>query len=201
MVIKIFSGGQAGVDRAALNWAIINRVRHEGCCPKGRRAEDGRIPPYYQLTEVAGDAYSERTEGNVLESDGTLLITQGEALTEGSALTADLCRLHGKPLLHVKTCEPFRAGQLARFVEESQIFVLNVAGSRASNAIGIESFVYSVPNDSLELFLFPGKGDSAGGNTCSPSEVIEDRAEVKGDSPVHTTNVSGCEFLWPSSEP
>ena len=41
--IRIVSGGQTGVDRAALAWAIRRGVPCEGWCPKGRRAEDGTI--------------------------------------------------------------------------------------------------------------------------------------------------------------
>jgi hypothetical protein len=52
MPMKIVSGGQTGVDRAALDWAIQRGIPHGGWCPRGRRAEDGRIPERYRLRET-----------------------------------------------------------------------------------------------------------------------------------------------------
>ena len=49
---KIVSGGQTGVDRAALDVAMQMGIETGGWCPKDRRAEDGRIPEHYQLTET-----------------------------------------------------------------------------------------------------------------------------------------------------
>ena|SRR2546425_12464089 len=66
---KIVAGGQTGVDRAALDWAIAQGVRHGGWCPKGRRAEDGTIPRRYRLKEARSPAYHVRTRWNVRESD------------------------------------------------------------------------------------------------------------------------------------
>jgi hypothetical protein len=40
---KIVSGGQTGADRAALDWALSRGIECGGWCPKGRKAEDGRI--------------------------------------------------------------------------------------------------------------------------------------------------------------
>jgi hypothetical protein len=58
LALKIISGGQTGVDRAALEWALVNGVPHGGWCPKGRKAEDGIIPPQFQLKETGGENYS-----------------------------------------------------------------------------------------------------------------------------------------------
>lgn len=54
----IISGGQTGVDRAALDWAIAHHVPHGGWCPKGRLASDGRLPDHYQLLETASAGYT-----------------------------------------------------------------------------------------------------------------------------------------------
>ena len=62
---KILSGAQTGADRAALDWAIFRDIPHGGWCPKGRKAEDGKIPPHYQLTETPSASYLQRTEWNV----------------------------------------------------------------------------------------------------------------------------------------
>ena len=51
-VERIISGGQTGVDRAALDVAIELGIPHGGWCPQGRLAEDGVIDPQYQLRET-----------------------------------------------------------------------------------------------------------------------------------------------------
>ena len=75
-VRKIVSGGQTGVDRAALDFAIRHGIAHGGYCPKGRRSESGRIAEKYQLTECASPDYAMRTALNILHSDGTLILTR-----------------------------------------------------------------------------------------------------------------------------
>ena len=85
----IVSGGQTGVDRAALDVAIALGFAHGGWCPAGRLAEDGPIAARYALRETTSAAYDVRTERNVLDSDGTLVLASGEP-RGGSALT---CRL------------------------------------------------------------------------------------------------------------
>ena len=67
---KIISGGQTGVDRAALDVAIFLEIPHGGWCPLGRRAEDGSIPKTYLLRETPQRDYAVRTEKNIIDSDG-----------------------------------------------------------------------------------------------------------------------------------
>ena len=100
MVKKIISGGQTGADRAALDFAIKHNIPHGGWIPKGRRAEDGPLPERYQLKEMPTDSYPKSTEQNVIDSDGTVIISHG-ALTGGSANTAAMARKHGRPWLHL----------------------------------------------------------------------------------------------------
>ncbi len=72
MITKIISGGQTGVDRAALDAAIELNIPHGGWCPKGRLAELGQtIPDKYQLQETESSEYSQRTKLNIHDSDGT----------------------------------------------------------------------------------------------------------------------------------
>ena len=75
MFTKIISGGQTGVDRAALDVALELGLPCGGWCPRGRRAEDGPIDPRYPLTETPWDGYPQRTEWNVRDADGTLILT------------------------------------------------------------------------------------------------------------------------------
>ena len=81
MLAKIVSGGQTGVDRAALDVALDLSLPCGGWCPKGRKAEDGPIAAHYPLTETPLDSYPQRTEWNVRDSDGTLVLTRGKPAT------------------------------------------------------------------------------------------------------------------------
>lgn len=75
--LLIRSGGQTGVDRAALDWAIAHDIAHCGWCPKGRTANDGPLPAHYELQETDSSGYSKRTRLNVRDADATLIIYQG----------------------------------------------------------------------------------------------------------------------------
>jgi hypothetical protein len=78
MIKKIISGGQTGADRAALDVALKFDIPHGGWIPKGRKAEDGPLPEQYQLQEMPTASYPKRTEQNVIDSDGTLIISRGK---------------------------------------------------------------------------------------------------------------------------
>jgi hypothetical protein len=141
-VEKIISGGQTGADRAALEWSVRNHFAHGGWCPKGRRAEDGRLPAKYHLTETTSDEYAVRTEWNVRDSDGTVIFSLGESLLGGSLTTLEAALRLGRPFLHLRAADGPRAAQLlSNWVEENNIRVLNVAGPRASEEAEIGSFV------------------------------------------------------------
>ena len=98
---RIISGAQTGADRAALDFAIEHGLAHGGWCPKGRRAEDGRIPPRYELIETPSKDYEQRTRWNVRDSDATLIISKSSTLTGGSAYTRRCAGELAKPWLHV----------------------------------------------------------------------------------------------------
>ena len=140
MLRKIISGGQTGVDRAALDVAMRLGMPHGGWIPKGRLTEEGPLPPHYQLEEMPTDAYEARTEKNVLESDGTLLISRGSP-TGGTDYTRRMALKHGKQLLHIDLSLGQRpsdaASLIASWIEMNRIETLNVAGPRASGDPGI----------------------------------------------------------------
>ena len=100
MIKKIISGGQTGADRAALDVALKLNITHGGWIPKGRKAEDGPLADKYQLQEMPTDSYPKRTEQNVIDSDGTLIISRGKP-TGGSDFTREMALKHKKQLLHV----------------------------------------------------------------------------------------------------
>lgn len=131
IVDKIVSGGQTGVDRAGLDVAIALGIEHGGWCPKGRRAEDGRIPECYQLDETESPDYAVRTERNVVDSDGTLILYFA-ALRGGTELTYRLAQRHGRPHFLVDLHGPASAETVRRWILDHGIRTLNVAGPRAS---------------------------------------------------------------------
>jgi len=135
-VKRIVSGGQSGVDRAALDVAIELGVEHGGWCPRGRLAEDGRIDPRYLLTETASSEYSERTEQNVLDSDGTLILYRGK-LSGGTELTRRLAIVHDKPCLLADLDAKADVRMVRQWLRDNKIRVLNVAGPRESSAPGV----------------------------------------------------------------
>ena len=136
MLKKIISGGQTGVDRAALDVAMRLGIAHGGWVPKGRLAEDGTVPVHYQLRETTSGDYETRTEKNVLDSDGTLIISRGSP-TGGTDYTRKMALKHGKQLLHIDLSlgqRPADAGSLvASWIEMNRVETLNVAGPRASH--------------------------------------------------------------------
>jgi len=134
MVKKIISGGQTGADRAALDAAIKLGVDHGGWIPKGRLTESGPLPPEYKLKETLSTGYTERTEKNVLDGDGTLIISRGP-LTGGSDYTREMAIKHGRPWLHVdlnRTAAFQAAVAINDWISGKGIEILNVAGPRAS---------------------------------------------------------------------
>ena len=135
---KIVSGGQTGVDRAALDVALETGLACGGWCPRGRRAEDGPIPRRYPLLETPTADYAERTRLNVRDSDGTLIITRGAPLG-GTLLTAELAQQLGRPLAVVDLAEEGATGRVAAWIAERSVAVLNVAGPRESTVPGIHA--------------------------------------------------------------
>jgi hypothetical protein len=133
---KIVSGGQTGVDRAALEAALRSNIPHGGWCPAGRRAEDGAIPDRYLLRETPSPAYHVRTEQNVLDSDGTLILCRGR-LKGGTRLTRQLARRHGRPCRVIDLDRAPDPNRVRAWLGEHRIRVLNVAGPRESQSPGI----------------------------------------------------------------
>jgi predicted Rossmann-fold nucleotide-binding protein len=139
LIKKIISGGQTGVDRAALDFALENGIDCGGWCPKGRLAEDGIIPEYYPLQETEKEIYEERTEKNVEESDGTLILNNGFTLRGGTLYTYGMLRKHDKPVLVLDIDNNFEINFIAltEWINENEIETLNIAGPRESTSPGI----------------------------------------------------------------
>ena len=148
-ISKIISGGQTGVDRAALDAAISLGLEHGGFCPKGRVAEDGIIPVEYKMDELDTEEYSVRTMKNVQCSDGTFILHQGE-ITGGTALTDEFCKIKKKPLLIINILDEFKKIRVNfnTWLETNIITILNIAGPRES-----EGQIYKKAKDLLIRLL------------------------------------------------
>ncbi len=136
LVEAIVSGGQSGVDRAALDVALALGLACGGWCPRGRRAEDGPIDERYPLVETPLAAYAQRTAWNVRDSDATLVLLRDRPMG-GTRLTIAQAARVGRPWRVVHLADGARPETTARWLHHPAIRVLNVAGPRESEAPGI----------------------------------------------------------------
>jgi hypothetical protein len=132
---RIVSGGQTGVDRGALDAALVSGFECGGWAPGDRMAEDGIIPDWYPLTILPNGNQRQRTRLNVVDSDGTAILYEG-CLSGGTRLTRDLCELLNRPCILIsarETPDPIAAAEaVVKFIENNNTKTLNVAGPRAS---------------------------------------------------------------------
>jgi Circularly permutated YpsA SLOG family len=139
--IIIFSGGQTGADRAALDWAIANNIPHGGWCPLGRGAEDGELDAKYKLKETPTDVELERTQFNVRDADATVVFTVAPKASGGAQKALSAARKLKKPVLHLHRGILAVGEKLALFIDKHGVRRLNVAGSRESEEPGIYEWV------------------------------------------------------------
>jgi hypothetical protein len=147
--MKIISGGQTGVDRAALDVAVERGMDWGGWCPKGGWAEDLPDPPgvlakYSKLKETPQSNPVQRTEWNVRDSDAALIITDGEgtSVSIGSGRAHRWAHQHGKPEFVVDATDTNALTHAtAWLVAQRERFgphiTLSIGGPRESEAPGI----------------------------------------------------------------
>ena len=128
---KIFSGGQTGVDRAALDAAIDLNIEHGGWCPLGRLAEDGPVHGRYNLLETNSSEYTQRTKMNVNDSDATLVIYDKD-LKGGTRLTWQYANKINKPCYLLNISGKFDPDSIINWLRSNSVKTLNIAGPRAS---------------------------------------------------------------------
>ncbi len=140
--LRIISGGQTGVDRAALDVALELGIPCGGYCPRGRLSEDGRIDDRYPLTELDDDSYAYRTACNVSEADAVLvLVDRMSPITPGTRLTINTAKRNGKPMDIECLGEEFSAADITAIRHWLHTLhaghAIMVAGPRESKSPGI----------------------------------------------------------------
>ena len=150
--LVILSGGQTGVDRAALDWALHNKITCKGWCPKDRQAEDGPIPARYPLKETETVDYAVRTEYNVRDSQATLIIYHS-IMGPGTSLTKQFCIQHEKEFLEVDLNREPDPEDIIKWLTRNEIEVLNIAGPRESQSPGIYNATMGFLNEVYNLMI------------------------------------------------
>lgn len=197
MIRKIISGGQIGADQAALDVAIKMGFPHGGWIQKGRKTQSGILPGKYQLKELPTAGYKQRIEQNVIDSDGTVIISHGEP-TGGAEYSRKMTDKHHRACLHVDLKENSTfviASKINKWVLENNIEVLNVTGSRVSEDSTIYKDTLDIVEGAILLGLVQSKpGDRVGDDDASdyldkdripPGTVDEAVVKLISEMPLH----------------
>lgn len=149
---KVISGGQTGVDQAALRAASDSRLEIGGWCPPGRVCETGVIPSQFPLKETPNERSpdapdvprSQRGEWNVRDSDGTLAIVTGERRDAGTEWTMKCAKRYQRPLLVCDIDDPNAKEKIEEWLAANAIGTLNVAGPSEATSPGIGAKAYQL---------------------------------------------------------
>jgi Circularly permutated YpsA SLOG family len=165
-VKRVVSGGQTGVDQAALRAAQTCGLDCGGWCPPGRICESGIIPPIFPLeetpeersTEAPEIPRSQRTEWNVRDSDATLVLQPRlyDKQDLGTGWTMRCAARYGRPLLVCDPADPMAPAMITEWLREKSVHTLNVAGPSESSCPGIGDQSYSIL-----LRVFSNGGDDS----------------------------------------
>ena len=147
MITRVISGGQTGVDQAALRVAAAFGIAIGGWCPPGRISDAGVIPASFALTPTTDDRSthapdiprSQRTEWNVRDSDGTLVLCLGllADADAGTRFTAACAARYGKPLFVADPADLSDTKRVREWIGVHSIETLNVAGPSEQTLPGI----------------------------------------------------------------
>jgi hypothetical protein len=155
LIRKLVSGGQTGVDRAAIDFAIEHDIPYGGWVPRGGRAEDFPRPPgllaiYPPLREHESRDWAPRTQANIVNSNATLIVLdESRPMGPGTKLTIRLAAKHSKPLIQIDINDAAAYWKVLNFLTQFDTDIaLNVAGSRESSIPGI----YEAAKRVLESF-------------------------------------------------
>jgi hypothetical protein len=141
---EIVSGGQSGVDRAALDAAIEHGMPTFGWCPRGGWAEDFPEPPgllarYPMLKETPLADTAQRTEWNVRDSDALLILVDlhGAKISKGTQFAIRCAERYAKPYLLVSLRDTGALNRVVAWLDAKQPRRLGIGGPRESEAPGI----------------------------------------------------------------
>lgn len=154
MIEKIISGGQTGVDRAALDVALARNIPCGGWCPAGRAADDGPIADKYPLQETSNIDHTVRTGFNVRDSDGTLILCHGD-VKGGTAYAVETAKHMQKPVLVINSEQTVDMQQIKTWLEQHQIKVLHIGGPREASRPGIYQEAYQLIDQLIDQFKQP----------------------------------------------
>jgi hypothetical protein len=154
--LRIVSGGQSGVDRAALDVALHLGIPCGGWCPKGRLAEDGPIPEEYPMEETPLASYEQRTLWNVRDSDATVILAPSVPLSGGTHYTQTVAEGLHKPCLVIVLDADTSLVVTTDWLRRHHVCVLNVAGPRESGSPGIHERAASFLTGMLRLYMRSG---------------------------------------------
>jgi len=159
MIKKIISGGQVGADQAAIDAAIKYNFPHGGWIQKGRKTQSGILPDKYELKEMPIAGFEDRIEQNVIDSDGTVIISHGE-LTGGADYSQKMAKKHNRPCLHIDlnvTPAFMASSEINTWIIENEIEVMNVTGSRTSEDAKIYKETMYIVEGTILLGLLKAK--------------------------------------------
>jgi hypothetical protein len=139
--IIIISDGQTGADRAALDFAIKQGIPHGGWCAKGREALDGTLDAKYKLKEVTTEEATDRTEGNVRDSDATVILTLGLKATGAALVASRFAKKTKKPCVHLHRGILGTSEKFIAFADKYSVRRLHIAGSTEDDEPGIYAWV------------------------------------------------------------
>jgi len=154
VITKIISGGQTGTDFGALLAAQEYNIPTGGWCPQGWMTESGPSPHLadFGLVEAA-PGWKDRTQRNVRDSDGTLLVSP-VYMSPGSVKTRKCCSMLGKPWFATQSePDPGEAKRVAAWILLNHIYILNVAGNRESVSPGVQELSRRFVGEVIHLLM------------------------------------------------
>lgn len=140
---RVISGGQTGVDRAALDAAIDSGLQVSGWCPAGRRSADGTIPRRYPLIETESPEYAQRTRLNLRDTDATLILHR-DGLHGGTLLTRNIATELNIPVFLAEADRQPEIPAIVAWLKQHRVYRLNIAGPREQTAPGIYEGAYGL---------------------------------------------------------
>ena len=155
-IIRIRTGGQSGVDRAAMDFAREHGIPLCGWCPKDGWAEDypdapGLLADYTELTETPSEDTEQRTKWNMRDSDAILtIIPEGSGSSPGTETGLAEGEALGKPMYTASGLNdvPDIARWISTLPDETE---LCIGGPRASECPEAYETAKAILNSLLDI--------------------------------------------------